>query len=39
VLRVGKPWVEILEVAREEGVEAICLGNSGRSMFERLLLG
>lgn len=39
VLRVGKPWVEILEVAREEGVEAICLGNSGRSLFERLLLG
>ncbi|HKY60431.1 MAG TPA: universal stress protein [Gemmatimonadota bacterium] len=39
VLRVGKPWVEILEVARERGVEAICLGNSGRSMFERLLLG
>jgi nucleotide-binding universal stress UspA family protein len=39
VLRVGKPWVEILEVAREEGVEAICLGNSGRSLFGRLLLG
>jgi len=39
VLRVGKPWAEILEVAREHGVEAICLGNSGRSMFERLLLG
>lgn len=39
VLRVGKPWMEILEVAREHGVEAICLGNSGRSLFERLLLG
>jgi nucleotide-binding universal stress UspA family protein len=39
VLRVGKPWVEILEVALEQGVEAICLGNSGRSMFGRLLLG
>ena len=39
VLRVGKPWAEILEVAHEQGVEAICLGNSGRSLFGRLLLG
>lgn len=38
-LRVGKPWVEILEVAHGQGVEAICLGNSGRSLFGRLLLG
>jgi nucleotide-binding universal stress UspA family protein len=39
VLRVGKPWMEILDMALERGVEAICLGNSGRSMFGRLLLG
>ena len=38
-LRAGRPWMEILNVAREHGVEAICLGNSGRSLFERLLLG
>ena len=34
-LRAGRPWMEILNVAREHGVEAICLGNSGRSLFER----
>lgn len=39
VLRVGQPWSEILDVADLEGVEAICLGNSGRSLFGRLLLG
>lgn len=39
VLRVGRPWAEILEVAGEQGVEAICLGNSGRSAFERLVMG
>ena len=39
ILRVGKPWVEILDVARDEGVDAICLGNSGHSAIERLLLG
>lgn len=39
ILRVGKPWAEILEVAREQGVEAICLGNSGRSAFARLVMG
>lgn len=39
ILRIGQPWAEILEVADQEGVEAICLGNSGRSLFGRLLLG
>ena len=39
VLGVGKPWAAILEVAQKQGVEAICLGNSGRSLFGRLLLG
>lgn len=39
VQRVGRPWAEILEVAREQEVEAICLGNSGRSTFDRLVMG
>jgi nucleotide-binding universal stress UspA family protein len=38
-LREGKPWYEILETAREWRADAICLGNSGRSRLERLLLG
>jgi nucleotide-binding universal stress UspA family protein len=38
-LREGKPWHEILETAREWRADAICLGNSGRSRLERLLLG
>lgn len=39
VIRVGKPWVEILEVAKREKAQAICLGISGHSAFERLLIG
>lgn len=39
VLREGKPWSEILEVAREREADLICLGNSGHSTLERLLLG
>ncbi len=38
-LRVGKPWFEVLEIAREVGADLICIGNSGHSRFERLLLG
>ncbi len=38
-VRVGKPWKELLEEARERAAEAICLGDSGHSRFERLLLG
>jgi nucleotide-binding universal stress UspA family protein len=39
ILREGKPWSEILDVARERGADLICLGNSGHSALERLLLG
>lgn len=39
ILRVGKPWVEIVEVAASQEVDAICLGNSGHSAIERILLG
>lgn len=38
-LHVGRPWVEIVDVAQREEVDAICLGNSGHSAIERLLLG
>lgn len=39
VVRIGKPWFEIVETVREHGADAVCLGNSGHSLFERLLLG
>jgi nucleotide-binding universal stress UspA family protein len=39
ILREGKPWSEILDVARERGADLICLGNSGHSALERMLLG
>ena len=39
ILRVGKPWVEIVDIADGDAVDAICLGNSGHSALERLLLG
>jgi nucleotide-binding universal stress UspA family protein len=39
ILREGKPWSEILDVARERGTDLICLGNSGHSALERMLLG
>jgi nucleotide-binding universal stress UspA family protein len=38
-LREGKPWQEILKAAREWRADVICLGNSGRSRLDRLLLG
>ena len=38
-LREGKPWKEILDLARERGAELVCVGNSCRSTVERLLLG
>ena len=39
IVREGKPWREILDVARERETDLICLGNSGHSVLERLLLG
>jgi nucleotide-binding universal stress UspA family protein len=39
ILREGKPWSEILDVSRERETDLICLGNSGHSALERLLLG
>ncbi len=39
LLRSGKPWQELLRVARAWRADVICLGNSGRSRFNRLLLG
>jgi nucleotide-binding universal stress UspA family protein len=39
IVREGKPWKEILDVALERGTDLICLGNSGHSVLERLLLG
>ena len=38
-VRVGKPWFELLEVARLHEADVVCLGNSGHSRFARLLLG
>jgi nucleotide-binding universal stress UspA family protein len=39
LVRSGKPWQELLRVARAWRADVICLGNSGRSPFNRLLLG
>ena len=39
IVREGKPWREILDSAREQEADLICLGNSGHSAVERLLLG
>ncbi len=38
-VRHGRPWQEILKAAREWQADLICLGNSGRSRLDRLLLG
>jgi nucleotide-binding universal stress UspA family protein len=38
-VRTGAPWEEILKAADELGSELVCLGNSGHSRLERLLLG
>ncbi len=39
IVRVGKPWKEIVDAAREREADLVCLGNSGRSTVERWLLG
>lgn len=36
---IGKPWYEIVEAARRHQADLVILGNSGRSLFRRLLLG
>ena len=38
-VRAGKPWKEIAAAAEELEADLVCLGNSGHSRFERLLLG
>jgi nucleotide-binding universal stress UspA family protein len=38
-VRYGRPWEEILDAARETGAEVVCIGNSGHSRLQRLLLG
>jgi nucleotide-binding universal stress UspA family protein len=38
-VRLGRPWEEILAAAREVEADLICLGNSGHSRFQRLMLG
>jgi nucleotide-binding universal stress UspA family protein len=38
-VRVGRPWEELLSTIRETEAELLCLGNSGLSGFERLVLG
>ncbi|HEY7471196.1 MAG TPA: universal stress protein [Gemmatimonadota bacterium] len=37
--RFGTAWRQILDVAQELGVDAICMGRSGHSRIERLALG
>jgi nucleotide-binding universal stress UspA family protein len=39
IVRVGKPWKEILDTAREREADLVCLGNSGHGAVERWLLG
>jgi len=39
VIRVGTPYLEILEYAHEENFDLIILGAKGLSKFERLFLG
>jgi nucleotide-binding universal stress UspA family protein len=36
---IGTPWYEIVEAARRHKADLVILGNSGRSRFQRLLLG
>jgi nucleotide-binding universal stress UspA family protein len=38
-VRIGKSWVQIVESVRAHGADLVVLGNSGRSRFDRLLLG
>lgn len=39
ILKVGKPWVEIVQAAEAAEVDAVCLGSSGHSLVERLVMG
>lgn len=39
LVRVGRPWEEIVDAARERDADAIVMGRSGHSRLDRLLLG
>jgi nucleotide-binding universal stress UspA family protein len=39
VVRVGAPWSEIVNLAREEHADMIVMGTQGRTGLDRLLLG
>ena len=39
LVRIGKPFVEIINVAKKEKVSLIVMGSHGRSMVEEMLLG
>lgn len=39
MVRRGVPWRETLAVVEEVGADGVCLGNSGHSAVERMLLG
>jgi len=38
-VRIGKPFVEIINVAKKEKISLIVMGSHGRSMVEEMLLG
>jgi nucleotide-binding universal stress UspA family protein len=39
LLKIGRPWVEIVQAAEAAEVDAICIGNAGHSLVERLVMG
>lgn len=39
VARVGQPWVEIVEYAREHGIDLIVMGTHGHGAVAQVLLG
>ncbi|KAA0004995.1 MAG: universal stress protein, partial [Thermoplasmata archaeon] len=38
-VKIGKPFVKIVETAKKEGVSLIVMGSHGRSMVKEMFLG